>query len=76
MRPNKSKRNDGVYKCQTFGTTHEPACREKDKDALAWAYHDYGYTLLAQNDLGEAKLYLKKAMDCPRQGITILLYEG
>jgi tetratricopeptide (TPR) repeat protein len=41
----------------------EPACREKDKDALAWAYHDYGYTLLAQNDLGEAKLYLKKAMD-------------
>jgi tetratricopeptide (TPR) repeat protein len=41
----------------------EPACREKDKDALAWAYHDYGYTLLAQNDLGEAKIYLKKAMD-------------
>jgi len=41
----------------------DPACREKDKDALAWAYHDYGYILLAQNDLGEAKLYLKKAMD-------------
>ena len=25
MRPNKSKRNDGVYKCQTFGTTQGDA---------------------------------------------------
>ena len=23
MRPNKFKRNDGVYKCQTFGTLHQ-----------------------------------------------------
>lgn len=34
-----------------------------DDDALAWTYHDYGYSLFAQNDLSEAKKWLEKAKE-------------
>ena len=34
-----------------------------DEDALAWTYHDYGYSLFALGDLGEARILLERAIE-------------